>query len=112
VEDCLARVRQYVGVVLALGDLRIEFERGGVMTPSEDARDVTQLLVVALGPFARVLLRGEEQRHAAIGYLGAIAYLDASADDGVELGLLLRVTLAHEPVAGLRIGIALGVGVI
>src|SRR5208283_4692118 len=112
VDDRLARMRQYVSVVAAFGDLGVEFERRRVMAPSEDARDVGELLAVALCPRRRKFFRSEKNRDRAVGHLRAIAHLDASADDRVELAFVLRVTLAHEPVAGLRVGIALGVGII
>src|SRR5215469_1319424 len=112
VDDRLARVRQHVGVVAALQHLGVEFERRGVMAPTEDARNVAELLAVALGPRARELFRGEENGDRAVGDLRAIAHLDAAADDRVKLALALRVALAHEPVASLRVRIALGVGVV
>src|SRR5579885_87288 len=112
IEDCLARMRQHVGIVLALGNLGVELDGRGVMAPSEDAWNVAELEVVSLGPLARIVLRGEEKRDAAVRHLRTVAHLDAAADDGVELRSVLRVALAHEPVAGLRVGIALGVRII
>src|SRR5208283_2435320 len=50
VDDRLPRMRQHVSVVAAFCDLGVEFERRRVMYPSEDARDVGELLAVALGP--------------------------------------------------------------
>src|SRR5580658_7177715 len=83
-----------------------------MMAPSEDARDIRELLAVALGPRAREFFRREENRDRAVGHLRAVAHFDPPADYLVEFALVLRVTLAHEPVAGLRVGIALGVGII
>src|ERR1700722_5811107 len=82
------------------------------MAPSEDARDVGERLAVALGPCARKFFRREKNRDGTVGDLRAIAHFDPAADDLVEFALVLRMTLAHKPVASLRIGIALGVGII
>src|SRR3984957_12059877 len=82
------------------------------MAPSEDARDVGERLAVAFGPCARKFFRREKNRDGTVGDLRAIAYFDPAADDLVEFALVLRMTLAHEPVAGLRVRIALGVGII
>ena len=82
------------------------------MAPAEDARHVVERLAVAFGPRARKFLRREEERDRAVGDLRAIADFDAAADDLVEFAFVLRVTLAHEPVASLRVRIALRVGVI
>src|ERR1039458_9148599 len=112
VENCLACMRQDVGVVPALGDLGVEFERRRVMAPSEDARNVGERLAVAFGPRARKFFRREKKRDRAVGDLRAIADFDAAADDLVKFAFVLRVTLAHEPVAGLRVRIALRVGII
>ena len=71
-----------------------------------------ELFAVALGPRARKLFRRQENRDRAVGDLRAIAHFDPAADDHVEFAFVLRVTLAHEPVARLRVGIALGVGII
>src|ERR1700722_9179228 len=82
------------------------------MAPSEDARDVGEGLAVALGPRARKFFRREKNRDRTVGNLRAIADFDPAADDLVEFAFVLRMTLAHEPVASLRVRIALGVGIV
>src|SRR5260370_6475961 len=83
-----------------------------MMAPSEDARNIRELLAVALGRRGRKFFRRQENRDRSVGYLRAIAHFDRATDDLVELALMLRVTLAHEPVASLRVRIALGVGIV
>src|SRR5215472_2975391 len=112
IENRLPGMREHIRVVLALGNLRIEFEGSRVMSPAENPWNIAQALVVTSGPLAGELFRGEKQRDAAIRDLGTIAHFDPSADDGIELRLLLGMALAHEPVAGLRVGIAFGVGIV
>src|SRR5262249_2703647 len=69
VENRLPGMREHIGVVLALGNLRIEFEGRGVMAPAENPGYVAQALVVALGPLAGELFRGNKQRDTAIRHL-------------------------------------------
>ena len=69
-------------------------------------------LPLRLAHAAREFFRREKNRDRAVGDLRAIAHFDPAADDLVEFAFVLRVTLAHEPVAGLRVRIALGVGII
>src|SRR5438034_5693167 len=98
-------MRQHVLVLATLGYLRCEFERSGMMAPSEDARNLLELDSVALCPRGREFLRREEHRHRTVGDLRAVADLDSAADHHIELALALRVALAHEPVARLRVRI-------
>src|ERR1700723_2325010 len=102
-------MRQDVLIVAALGHLYIEFERRRMITPSEDAGDIGELLAVTFGPFGGVFFRGQENRRRAVGHLRAVTHFDASADDLVELRFFFRMALTHEPVAGLRERITLGV---
>src|SRR5579872_10513 len=112
IDNRLTRVRQDVLVLAALGHFHIELEWRRMMTPSEDAWNVGELLAVTLRPFGGEFLGREENRRRAVGDLRAVAHLNASADDLVELRFGLRVTLAHEPVAGLRERISLGIRVV
>src|SRR5216683_38365 len=110
VHDRLARMRQDVRVVFALGKLSVEFERGRMMAPSEDARQIVEPDSVPLRILGGELLRGEEEYGASIGYLGAVPDLDTAGDSLIELTLLLRVGFAHDPATRLRERIAPGVG--
>src|SRR6266849_5003586 len=67
-------------------------------------------VVFALGKFGGELLRGEEEHGASIGHLRAVPDLDAAGDGLIELTLLLRVAFAHDPATRLRERIAPGVG--
>src|SRR5260370_32028186 len=82
------------------------------MAPSEDARDVSERLAVALGPCTRKFFRREKNRDRTVGDLRAVAHFDPAADDLVEFAFVLRMTLAHKPVASLRVRIALGVRIV
>ena len=71
-----------------------------------------ELFSVALGPLRSQTSPTREKSRPAVGDLRAIAHFDPAADDLVEFAFVLRVTLAHEPVASLREWIALGVGIV
>src|ERR1019366_742405 len=105
-------MRQHVGIVFALGDLGVEFDRRRVMAPSEDARKVFDLPAVALGPRGRKLLRREEDDRSAIGHLRAIANLNPARDYLAGFGLGLRIALGGWPAARLRQRIVPRVGII
>src|SRR5216683_2167970 len=110
VNDRLARMRQDVRVVFALGKLGVEFERRRMMAPSEDARQIVEPDSAPLRILGGELLRGEEEYGASIGHLGTVPDLDAAGDSLIELALLLRVAFAHDPATRLRERIAPGVG--
>src|SRR2546422_610021 len=61
VDNGLARVRQHVGVVLALFHFLRELDRRRVMPPAEQARNRIELLALLLCVLGRVLFRCEEE---------------------------------------------------
>src|SRR5579864_1464943 len=103
-------MRQHVSVIFALGNLGVEFERRRMMAPSEDARQIVEPHSVPLRILGGELLRGKEKYGASVGHLGAVPDLDTAGDSLIELALLLRVALAHDPATRLRERIASRVG--
>src|SRR5271163_281524 len=78
VDNRLTGMRQHVGIVLALGDLRVEFHRRCMMAPTENARDLFKLEAVTAGMLRGELLGSNKEHRAAVGYLRAVTDADSS----------------------------------
>src|SRR5579863_695638 len=112
VEYRLTGVRQYVGVIAALGDFGVKFHPRRMMAPAANLRDGFELAPDPFRIAGGKLLRRQENDRAAVADLRAVAHLDPSGDRLVELFPLLRIVLAARPVTRLRQRIASRVGVV